>query len=369
MNQSFDIVIAGGGIAGASLAAEVAPDARVLLIEAEDQPGYHATGRSAAFWSETYGGPGVQPLTTASGPILLRPPEELGGESFLKPRGELFIGREQDGDALDAFVVAFAGTGVELERVDPHAMLPGLRPEWVRAVYEPTCRDIDVGRLHAAYLALARRRGVTLVTRARLQSAVRKGGGWSIVTDAGDFSGGILVNAGGAWADPIARSAGLAPIGIAPLRRTMVQLRVDPPMAADAPLVRDGIDRFYFKPEAGGRVWLSPHDEVPDTPRDVAPEEIDVAVAVDRFQTAVDWRVEAVERRWAGLRSFALDRLPVYGFDPAGEGFFWFAGQGGFGIQTAPAAAALGAALLTGAAAPAWLSGVDPARYSPARFR
>ncbi|MEZ0494891.1 NAD(P)/FAD-dependent oxidoreductase [Sphingomonas sp. IW22] len=369
MNQTFDIVIAGGGIAGASLAAEAAAHARVLLIEAEDQPGYHATGRSAAFWSETYGGPGVQPLTTASGPILSNPPEELGGESFLKPRGELFIGREQDGPALDAFMAAFADTEVELERVDPHKMLPGLRPEWVQAVYEPTCRDIDVGRLHGAWLALGRRRGVELVTRARLTDARREGNSWTIQTDAGRFSAAVLVDAAGAWADRIAEAAGIAPIGIAPLRRTMVQLRVDPPMAANAPLVRDGTDRFYFKPEAGGRVWLSPHDEVPDTPRDVAPEEIDVAVAIDRFETAVDWRVEAVERRWAGLRSFAPDRLPVYGFDPAAEGFFWFAGQGGFGIQTAPAAAALGAALLTGSAMPGWLSGIDPDRYSPARFR
>ncbi|PCD03307.1 FAD-dependent oxidoreductase [Sphingomonas spermidinifaciens] len=369
MNQSFDIAVVGGGIAGASLAAEVAAHARVLLLEAEDQPGYHSTGRSAAFWSETYGGPGVQPLTTASGPILTDPPEELGGESFLKPRGELFIGREGDTAALDAFIAEFADTGVALERVDPHMMLPGLRPDWVQAVYEPTCMDIDVGRLHGAYLGLARRRGVTIVTGAGLEEARREGGGWTLRTRAGDFAAGILVDAGGAWADAVAAAAGVPPIGIAPLRRTMVQLRTDPPMASDLPLVRDGADLFYFKPEAGGRVWLSPHDEVPDEPRDVAPEELDVAIAIDRFEGAVDWRVEAVERRWAGLRSFAPDRLPVYGFDPAGDGFFWFAGQGGFGIQTAPAAAALAASLLTGAAWPDWLRGVDLARYAPDRFR
>ncbi|WP_315759842.1 FAD-dependent oxidoreductase [Sphingomonas sp. Y38-1Y] len=369
MNATYDIAVVGGGIAGASVAAEVAPHARVLLLEAEDQPGYHATGRSAAFWSETYGGPGVQPLTTASGPILLDPPVELGGEPFLKPRGELYIGREDDTAALDAFVADFAETGVVLERVDPHGYVPGLRPEWVQAVYEPTCRDIDVGRLHGAYLALARRRGVRIETRARLIAARREGSGWSIETTAGLFGAGVIVNAGGAWADRVAAASGVAPIGIAPLRRTMVQLRVDPPMAPDAPLVRDGADRFYFKPETGGRVWLTPYDEVPDEPRDVSPEEIDVAIAVDRFQGVVDWRVEAVERRWAGLRSFAPDRLPVYGFDPAHQGFFWFAGQGGFGIQTAPAAAALAASLLTGSDRPAWLAAVDPARYAPGRFR
>lgn len=368
--SAHDVAIVGGGIAGASLAAELAVrGARVLLIEAEDQPGYHATGRSAAFWSETYGGPGVQPLTTASGPILSNPPPELGGESFLSPRGELSIARAGERATLDAFLADFAGSGVELSRVDPHARVPGLRRDWVDAVYEPTCQDIDVARLHAAYLALARRHGVQIETRAPLVSARREGGGWAIEAGAGRFAARVLVDAAGAWADRVAAAAGVAPVGISPLRRTMVQLRVDPPMAPEAPLVRDAADSFYFKPEAGGRVWLSPHDEVPDVPRDAAPEEIDVAVAIDRFEQAVDWRVVAVERRWAGLRSFAPDRLPVYGFDPAAEGFFWFAGQGGFGIQTAPAAAALAASLIAGTTLPDWLAGVDPARYAPGRFR
>ncbi|TKD53072.1 NAD(P)/FAD-dependent oxidoreductase [Sphingomonas baiyangensis] len=368
MSTAFDIAIVGGGIAGASLAGAIGRDARVLLLEAEDQPGYHATGRSAAFWSETYGGPAIQPLTTASGPMLREPPDWLGGETFLAPRGELFIAADDDAAALDAFVAEFAGTGVALERVDPRVMLPGLRPHWTLGVYEPTCMDIDVARLHAAYLALARRSGARIETGAALVAACRSGEIWQLETRAGAFGAAILVDAAGAWADSVAGMAGVAPLGIAPLRRTMVQLRVDPPMAADAPLVRDGRDRFYFKPESG-RVWLSPHDEVPDAPRDAAPEEIDVAVAIDRFESAVDWRIEAVERRWAGLRSFAPDRLPVYGFDPTAEGFFWFAGQGGFGIQTAPAAAALAASLLTGAAPPAWLAGVDPTMYAPARLR
>jgi D-arginine dehydrogenase len=367
--QGYDIAIVGGGIAGASLAAAIGHDARVLLLEAEAQPGYHATGRSAAFWSETYGGAGVQPLTSASGPILRDPPDELGGASFLKPRGKLFVGRAQDAALLDGFLAAFEGKGVDLARVDPQAMVPGLRPEWTLGVYEPSCCDIDVAGLHAAYLALAKRLGVTLVTNAALTGARREGGAWRIETSAGSFVAETLVNAAGAWADPVADRAGVRAIGIAPLRRTMVQLRVDPPMPADAPLVRDARDQFYFKPEAGGRIWLTPQDEVPDVPGDAAPEEIGVAIAIDRLQGAVDWRVEAVERRWAGLRSFAPDRLPVYGFDPEAEGFLWFAGQGGFGIQTAPAAAALAASLLTGLSRPEWLNGINPATYAPERFR
>ena len=162
--------------------------------------------------------------------------------------------------------------------------------------------------------------------------------------------------------------AGAAPIAITPYRRTIVQLAVDPPAPADLPLVIDAEGRFYFKPEAGGRIWLSPHDETPAPAGDAAPEEIDVALAIDRLEKVVDWRIVAKERAWAGLRSFAPDRAPVYGFDPSRPGFFWFAGQGGFGIQTAPAAAMLGAALLLDRAMPAMVSGIDVARYAPGRF-
>ena len=175
----------------------------------------------------------------------------------------------------------------------------------------------------------------------------------------------MLVNAAGAWADLVARQAGAAPIGIQPYRRTLAQLRVDPPVAAVVPHVVHLGGAFYFKPEAGGRLWLSPHDETPVEPGDVQPEELDVAIAIDRMEQAVDWRVLQVERKWAGLRSFAPDRLPVYGFAPDAPGFFWFAGQGGFGIQTAPAAAAIGAALLLGEAPP---SAIDIAMYLPERF-
>ncbi|MET0589104.1 MAG: FAD-binding oxidoreductase, partial [Novosphingobium sp.] len=175
---------------------------------------------------------------------------------------------------------------------------------------------------------------------------------------------GILVNAAGAWADEVAILAGIGPLGITPYRRTVVQLRTQPEATETLPLVLDVSETFYFKPESG-RIWLSPHDETPTPPCDAAPEELDVAMAIDRFEEVVDWQVERVEHRWAGLRSFAPDRLPVYGFDPVEPRFFWFAGQGGFGIQTAPAASELACGLLLGKQGGA----VDPAAYSPARFR
>lgn len=357
-----DIAIVGAGMAGASLAAAIAPHASVLLIEAEDLPGYHATGRSAAFWSESYGGPGVQPLTTASGPALR-------GGGFLEHLGSLHIGRGEDAAAIDAFLADFADSGVMLDRVDPRDHVPGLRAGWTLGVLEASCAYIDVAALHAHYLAEARRAGARLVLSAPLHGATRSGDGWRIETAAGAFAATILVDAAGAWADRVAALAGVAPIGITAYRRTIVQLATDPAPSAAMPHVADISGNFYFKPEAGGRLWLSPHDETEAAPADVQPEEIDVATAIDRFERVVDWRVARVERRWAGLRSFAPDRLPVYGFARDVPGFFWCAGQGGFGIQTAPAAAALAAALVLGAAPAASVAGIDPARYAPGRFR
>jgi D-arginine dehydrogenase len=352
----YDVAIVGAGMAGAGLAAALAGAARVLLLEAEDRPGYHSTGRSAAFWSETYGGPLIQPLTSASRDALA---------PFLSLRGCIHIADDAGEGALAALAEEFAGTDIALQpltRPNLETRLPGLRPGWDRGLFEPTCADIDVAALHASCLREAK---AELVVNARMLGAERTGGRWHIATTAGEFEAEILVNAAGAWADQVALAAGERPLGIAPYRRTLAQLRIAPPAPADLPLIVDALGRFYFKPEAGGRLWLSPHDETPSGPCDCAPEELDVAVAIDRLERLVDWRVEAVEHKWAGLRSFAPDRLPVYGFSPAGRGFFWCAGQGGFGIQTAPAASALAADLLLGRAA---AGAVDPAPYSAARF-
>ncbi|WP_126172074.1 NAD(P)/FAD-dependent oxidoreductase [Altericroceibacterium xinjiangense] len=364
MDETFDIAVIGAGMAGASLAAELAPHARVLLAEAEPQPGYHATGRSAAFWEECYGGPEVVPLTLASGPWL----REHG---FLTLRGALYIGRTEDAAALDAFMDRFASSGASLDRLDRAGIdrhIPGLRPDWTEAVWEQACADIDVAALHAHYLKQARRSGVELRCSAPLTGAEREGDGWRLdLGRGGEARAAILVNAGGAWVDTIAGLAGAPPLGIAPLRRTVAQLRTDPVPSADLPLVLDINGQFYFKPE-NGRLWLSPHDETPSAPCDAAPEELDLALAIHRFEQVVDWRVTAVERKWAGLRSFAPDRLPVYGYDKRLPGFFWFAGQGGFGIQTAPAAARLGAQLLLELPRDAMTEKLDASLYAPDRF-
>lgn len=360
MDARFDIVVVGAGMAGASLAARLGKQARVLVIEAEESPGYHATGRSAAFWTESYGGPQVKPLTTASGPELHR----LG---VLTPRGALTIGRTGQEHEIAAFAQTYGGVGIAVERLgraEIAARIPDLKPEWTCGVLEPSTCDIDVAALHQHYLATARKAGVALWCRAGLATATRVSGGWSLTLADGRRIGcDLLVNAAGAWADPVARKAGIRPLGIAPYRRTIAQVAIEPLAPDSLPLVLDVAGGFYFKPESG-RLWLSPHDETPSSPCDAAPEEIDVALAIDRFEQVVDRPVLRVEHRWAGLRSFAPDRLPVYGFDPQDDAFFWFAGQGGFGIQTAPAAAVLGAGLLLGEV----MGEVDPEPFGAGRL-
>lgn len=373
---TVDIAVVGAGMAGASLAAEVATHpivARrsVLLIEAEAQPGLHATGRSAAFWTETYGGPGVQPLTTASGGFLRNPPTAFSDHGFLGARGAIHLAHDAARARLRTFADAFAGSRVGLSPMSEEALgeaIPGLRPDWRHGVAEASCCDIDVAGLHAAYLRAFARAGGRLLTGARVAGVRRSAGGWRVDAGGETIACGVLVNAAGAWADDLASMAGVSPIGVQPYRRTIVQLRVDSSAPPELPLVIDVDGGFYFKGAGGGRVWLSPHDETPCDPGDCAAEEIDVAVAIDRLSHVVDWRAQRVERSWAGLRSFAPDRLPVYGYDAATPGFFWCAGQGGFGIQTAPAAAKMAAGLLLESAPDAMVAKIDAETYRPERF-
>ncbi|NIJ36576.1 D-arginine dehydrogenase [Sphingopyxis panaciterrae] len=369
--SSTDVLIVGAGIAGASLAAALAPHRGVVMIEAEDMPGRHATGRSAAFWHESYGGAGVQPLSAASFAVLDNPPPEFSDRGFLLPRTALTLGRHDEASAVDAFVAEFSAKDVDVTRLAGAQVarkIPGLRPEWTEAAYEPACRDIDVGALHAAYLRAARRAGATVVTRAPLTAARRAGDGWEVQTGAGTIRAALIVNAAGAWADEVAAACGVTPLGIRPLRRTVLQLRLGVPVPADLPLVVHVGSEFYFKGESEGRIWLSPHDETPSPACDAAPDEIDVALAIDRLQSVVDWPIAMVERKWAGLRSFAPDRMPVFGADGREPAFIWCAGQGGVGIQTAPAISALLAAELGAPAPYGAIGAIDPASFAPTRF-
>ncbi len=373
--MGFDIVVIGAGIGGASLAwslMEARPGLKLAILEAEEQPGFHTTGRSAAFYAETYGGPAVQPLTSASKRFFQRPPKGFSDTAILSPRGALHLRHADQPGSLKALEEEFHHGGVAHQRLGREGVLqkmPFLRPEWSQtAIWEPGCADIDVAGLHQAYLRAAKKAGAVLVTSARATAIGKTADGWKVSTPAGEFGAGVLVNASGAWADEVAKLAGISPIGIQPLRRTIVVTEVRPEAPADLPVVMDAAGSLYFKPDAG-RLWISPHDETPDVPHDVQPDEMDMAIALDRFEQMCDWPIRRLASKWAGLRNFAPDRLPVLGPDAAEPAFHWCAGQGGWGIQTAPAAGAIAAALVLGETVPAEYAGIDVTPYLSARFR
>jgi D-arginine dehydrogenase len=358
-----DILIVGGGIAGASLGARLAARRRVTLIEAEDLCARHATGRSAAFWQASLGGDTPERrLSLASKPMF-----DAGwpGAStpLLRQRGALHLTGPCGEELRDAATLSGDDAPVHLSRGAVDRMLPGLREQWTGAWFEASCADIDVAAFHAACLAAIRRHDGVIRTDAALLSATSDATGWRVETSAGPVHAAVLVNAAGAWGDEIARRSGVSGLGLEPRRRTVAQLRVGRNGLRDVPFVTDLHQSFYFKGEGDNSVWVCPLDETLSDPCDAAPDEIDVAVAIDRFSKAVDWPVEAVEHKWAGLRTFAPDRRMKFGFDPQADRFFWCVGQGGMGIQTAPAASLLCAALILGEK-PA-LDGIDPAHFAP----
>ncbi|WP_421914353.1 NAD(P)/FAD-dependent oxidoreductase [Mesorhizobium sp.] len=346
----FDFVVIGGGMAGASAAYELAGGASVLLLEREEHCGYHTTGRSAALFSETYGNATIRSLTRASRGLYDAPPPGFAEHPLLTPRHVLFIARSDQEASIADMAEIFAQTGGKPSRVlgvdAVRERVPILRADYVaQALLDETSMDIDVHALHQGYLRGARARGARIAVSAEVLDIDRGPSGWRVTTASEQFEARIIVNAAGAWADMIAAMAGVATAGLMPLRRTAMML--DLPDGVDAsswPHVIDVDEEFYFKPD-GGRLLASPADETPSVPCDAQADEFDIAVAIDRIQQAADLPVRSIPRRWAGLRTFAADRSPVVGFDPHCEDFFWLAGQGGYGIQTAPALAKVVVAL------------------------
>jgi D-arginine dehydrogenase len=372
--RDCDFLIIGAGIAGASAGYFLSRHGTVALLERESAPGYHTTGRSAAFYAPSYGGPNIRPLTIASGPFLRHPPEGFSDSPLLTDRGALYIARADQVPALDAFEAALRVFERDIERMDgarARALCGVLRADYVAsALLEPECSDLDVNAVHQGFLRGLRQRGGSVATDATAQSIRQGGGRWIVETPSGAWRAPVLVNAAGAWADQVARLAGIAPIGMKPLRRTIVILPPPPGYSPRWPVVLDVDDQFYFKPESG-RILASPADETPSDPVDAQPEEIDVAIAIDRIQQAADIPVRHVDNKWAGLRTFSPDRTPVVGFDSAAPGFFWFVGQGGYGIQTAPMMGRLAESLIVERRMPDELAGFDvtAATYAPDRFR
>ncbi len=339
---SYDTIVIGGGMAGVSIACELATDRSVALLDMEATLAYHTTGRSAAMFLESYGGPAVRALTVCSRAFL----DDLG---VLSPLPMLCVGGAGRGAAVEqryAQVRALAPHVELLDGAQACALQPLLRPGAVEvAMLEPDATEIDVHALHQHYVRGLRARGGVIHTRARINSAHRAGGVWSIRSEDETWTTPTVVNAAGAWADVVASILGAAPIGLRPLRRTA--FIADAPPGVGAPMIDEVDETCYIKPEAG-RVLCSPADETPQDPSDARPDELEIARAIDVINELTTLDIRHVRASWAGLRSFVADRTPVVGYDADLPGLFWYAGQGGYGIQLAAALARCGAALVRG---------------------
>jgi D-arginine dehydrogenase len=369
----YDFIVVGGGMAGASVAAHLSTRGSVALVEMEAQPGMHSTGRSAALFSEIYGNAVIRALSRASRSFLFEPPAGFSPTPLVHPRATLFFGREDQREELERFRDdAFVRDATRVvDAAQTNALMPLFAPGYVAGgVLDPGSADIDVHAMHQGFIRQARAHGAHLHLDCGVTSLARDQGRWRVGTRQGEFFARVVVNAAGAWGDEIARMAGVVPVGLNPLRRTALLIDVpgDRP-SKDWPACIAVDESFYFRPDAG-LLFLSPADEHPSPPCDAQPEELDVAIAIDRFMTATGIEVRKVRHKWAGLRVFSGDRTPVVGFDPYVDDFFWLVGQGGYGIQCAEALARTAAALACGDGLPhdVAAAGVEADMLARSRF-
>jgi len=367
----FDFIVVGAGMAGASVAAALAPRARVALIEAERHPGFHATGRSAALFAPNYGSATFRALTRASAAFLHSPPEGFSAQPLLSLRGALYLARADQLQLLEDTLHAATGPVERLSAAAALDKVPRLRPSYLAAaLYDPNVHDIDVAALLQGFLRQGKAFDVRLYAGERCSTLEWRADVWHLRLNGETLTAPVLVNAAGAWADELAVACGAAPLGLRALRRTAALIDAPAGVAVDAwPAVFDVDEQFYFKPDAT-RLLVSPAEEEPLPPGDVYADDLMVATGIERIESALDIEVGRVGPSWAGLRTFAPDRNPVIGFDPSTPGLFWCAGQGGYGIQSAPAGAQLAAALARGEPVPPMIAaeGVTAEAVSPARF-
>jgi D-arginine dehydrogenase len=363
-----DFVVIGGGIAGVSAAAYLAPHGSVTLLEMERNLAHHTTGRSAAMYVASYGGQGSRPLGVASKPFFDKPPPDSADSPLLSPRGLVWVADHARTELLDQKAAATGARPIDASEV--LRLVPLMSRDWVGAgLHEPRALDIDVAGVHQAFVRIARRHDADLRTSTPVTGLARPDGRWRVSTPERDIQCSAVINASGAWGDLIAGLAGIEPIGLEPLRRTAFMVPGDVAYST-WPFVADIEERFYFRPD-GAQLLCSLSEETPSPPTDPRPEMSDIALAIERINEATTLGIRSVNSQWTGLRTFAPDREMVIGEDPDAPGFFWLVGQGGTGIQTSPACGALIASLVTGTTPPPELdaAGVDACRYSPARFR
>ncbi|MBL4836439.1 MAG: FAD-binding oxidoreductase [Kordiimonadaceae bacterium] len=375
MMVETDFLIVGAGIAGASIAYRLAANADVMLVEMESQADYHTTGRSAAFYAETYGGPYVQPLTSASKDFFLHPPEGFRECPLIHELGAIHLirtGQEAEARILYEDLKKALPNVAMLTRAEVLAKAPQLDvSDIMGGIFDADCKALDVAALHQGFLREAKRAGARVHLDTKLEGGTYEADCWHVKTNQGLISAKTIINASGAWSDTVAECMGVIPLGLQPLRRTIVTIKNPEGLASggDSPIIMEVGKEHYFKPEGQGYL-LTPGDEVLAAASDVQPEAEDIALAVQQFEQATASTVKTVGAKWAGLRTFATDRAPIIGFAPDNDHFFWSVGQGGFGIQTAPAWSELAAALLTKGGVPRHQHqiGVRAAYYDPARF-
>jgi len=347
--QDFDVAVIGAGMAGSVAAAMLSPDRRVALIEAEEVAGYHTTGRSAAIWVQNYGPSDVREFTRLSRRFYENPPAGFATVPLIRRRPVLLVAARAQMAELETSIAT--GLGLRPATIqEARALVPALRPGYLAgAAIEEDAFDMDVAAIHQGFLRMIRMHGGVLALRSRAGRIMRGGDGWEVETVTGMiFRAPVVVNASGAWGDEVAAIAGASPLGLQPCRRTAAIVDPSPFDVSDWPMICDVAEQWYARPEARTRLMVSPADATPTHAHDVRPEEIDVAVGIDRMQQALDITVRRVEHSWAGLRTFTPDGSLAFGWDPAIEGFFWCVGQGGYGIQTAPAAGRFVADLVLG---------------------
>ncbi len=372
----YRFAIIGAGIAGTSVGYWLSQHESVLILEREAHPGYHTTGRSAAMFIETYGPPLVRALTVGSRPFYEAPPTGFTEYPILTARGMLMIATKDQQSHLDEAYTIAQQVGSKVERLSPteaRERVPVLRVDRLTgATFEADPTDIDVHALHQGFLKGIRQQGGTLVVSADVRALTRRNNVWSIDTSNGTFEATTVVNAAGAWCDEIAKLVGASPVGLVPKRRSAFIF--SPPendkSASSWPVVIAADESFYFKPEAG-MLLGSPANVDPMPPHDVRPEEIDIATGIARIEEATTMTIRRPTRIWAGLRSFVPDGELVGGFDTAVPGFFWIAGQGGYGIQTAAGMGQACSSILLGHSMPSAFAslGISEERLSPQRLR
>ena len=366
--RDFDIAVIGAGMAGATAAAFLSADKRVALIEAEDVAGYHTTGRSAAIWIQNYGPPDVRELTRLSRPFYEAPPAGFAETGLIRRRAVLLLATDAQMPELEDAVAAGLGMR-QITTQEAHGLVPALRAGYLGgAAIEGDAFDMDVAAIHQGFLRILRANGGTLGLRNRAGRIERGRGVWEVETSSGEvFRAPVVVNASGAWGDDVARIAGVAGLGLQPCRRTAAIVDPTPFDVSEWPMICDVSEGWYARPEARTRLMVSPADATPTHAHDVQPEEIDVAIGIDRMQQALDIPVRRVEHSWAGLRTFTPDGSLAFGWDPVVEGFFWCVGQGGYGIQTAPAAGRFVADMVLGrdpGQAAALVPVISPGRFA-----